>query len=263
MEGEEPIEPGPARPARGSSCVHEDGAVRAMPLDKELVTIGRLAECDVVVDDTGASRRHAQVRTRDGSLDAHGPRLDERDEGERPRGAVRALADGDTITVGTTQIDYPERVVLAASVEPFALSALKYGLLGPAVPVHLAGDALGGARPDRRPQRPPPAQRGAATVTSRAPRACSWCIADGQKPWTYRLDGATTIGRAAECELRLDDTYVSQQHARIFDRNGNWYVEDLGSTNGTFVNEQKLVAPAMLTPGDKIRVGTTIVELRR
>jgi pSer/pThr/pTyr-binding forkhead associated (FHA) protein len=40
-------------------------------------------------------------------------------------------------------------------------------------------------------------------------------------------------------------------------------VEDLGSTNGTFVNEQKLVAPAMLTPGDKIRVGTTIVELRK
>ena len=63
--------------------------------------------------------------------------------------------------------------------------------------------------------------------------------------------------------LRIEDTYVSQQHARIFDRGGNWYVEDLGSTNGTFVNEQKLVAPAMLTPGDKIRIGTTIVELRR
>ncbi len=77
------------------------------------------------------------------------------------------------------------------------------------------------------------------------------------------MQGATTLGRAAECELRLDDTYVSQQHARIFDRNGNWYVEDLGSTNGTFVNEQKLVAPAMLTPGDTVRVGTTTVELRR
>ena len=88
-------------------------------------------------------------------------------------------------------------------------------------------------------------------------------VADGQKPWSYRLDGATTIGRAAECELKIEDTYMSQQHARIFDRNGDWYVEDLGSTNGTFVNEQKLVAPAMLTPGDRIRVGTTIVELRR
>jgi pSer/pThr/pTyr-binding forkhead associated (FHA) protein len=87
--------------------------------------------------------------------------------------------------------------------------------------------------------------------------------ADGQKPRSVRLDGSTTIGRGVECELRLEDTFVSQQHARIFDRSGDWYVEDLGSTNGTFVNEQKLVAPAMLTPGDKIRVGTTVVELRR
>jgi pSer/pThr/pTyr-binding forkhead associated (FHA) protein len=86
---------------------------------------------------------------------------------------------------------------------------------------------------------------------------------DGQRSRSVRLDGSTTIGRSVECELRLDDTYVSQQHARIFDRGGNWYVEDLGSTNGTFVNDQKLVAPAMLTPGDKVRVGQTTVELRR
>jgi pSer/pThr/pTyr-binding forkhead associated (FHA) protein len=78
-----------------------------------------------------------------------------------------------------------------------------------------------------------------------------------------RLSGATVIGRAAECELRLDDTYISQQHARLFGRNGAWYVEDLGSTNGTFVNEQKLAAPAMVQPGDRIRVGTTVLELRR
>jgi pSer/pThr/pTyr-binding forkhead associated (FHA) protein len=56
---------------------------------------------------------------------------------------------------------------------------------------------------------------------------------------------------------------VSQEHARIFAKNGSWYVEDLGSTNGTFVNEQRLAAPAMLTGGDRIRVGTTIVELAR
>ena len=56
---------------------------------------------------------------------------------------------------------------------------------------------------------------------------------------------------------------MSQQHARIFGKNGSWYVEDLGSTNGTFVNEQRLAAPAMLAPGDRIRVGTTVMELRR
>ena len=85
----------------------------------------------------------------------------------------------------------------------------------------------------------------------------------GQAGRRYPLGDEITVGRAAGCQVTVDDTYVSQQHARIFDRGGNWYVEDLGSTNGTFVNEQRLVAPAMLTPGDKIRVGTTIVELRR
>ncbi|MGZ8578961.1 MAG: FHA domain-containing protein, partial [Actinomycetota bacterium] len=87
--------------------------------------------------------------------------------------------------------------------------------------------------------------------------------AEGGKLRAVRLEAATTIGRAPECELRVDDTYASQQHARIFGRNDSWFVEDLGSTNGTFVNEQRLAAPAMLTPGDRIRVGTTVLELRR
>ena len=87
--------------------------------------------------------------------------------------------------------------------------------------------------------------------------------ADGAKPRSIRLAGSMVVGRAIECDLRLEDTYVSQQHARIFGKNGSWYVEDLGSTNGTFVNEQRLAAPAMLAPGDRIRVGTTVMELRR
>jgi pSer/pThr/pTyr-binding forkhead associated (FHA) protein len=83
------------------------------------------------------------------------------------------------------------------------------------------------------------------------------------KPRTVKLSASMTVGRAPECELRLDDTYTSQQHARLFAKNNSWFVEDLGSTNGTFVNEQKLAAPAMLQPGDRVRVGQTIMELRR
>ena len=86
---------------------------------------------------------------------------------------------------------------------------------------------------------------------------------DGAKTRSVRLETATTIGRGAECELRIEDTYASQQHARIFGKNGGWFVEDLGSTNGTFVNEQRLGAPALLQPGDRVRVGTTVLELRR
>jgi pSer/pThr/pTyr-binding forkhead associated (FHA) protein len=78
-----------------------------------------------------------------------------------------------------------------------------------------------------------------------------------------KLAASSTVGRAPECEIRLDDTYVSQQHARIFGKTDRWYVEDLGSTNGTYVNDQKLAAPALVQPGDRIRVGTTVLELRR
>jgi pSer/pThr/pTyr-binding forkhead associated (FHA) protein len=152
--------------------------------------------------------------------------------------------------------------VLGAAVEPFALSTLKYGLL--ALLFLFIWRAMRwvvrGLNVDRS---APAAPRGSATNGPSARLSVLVVSLEGQKPRTTPLDGSTTLGRGVECELRLDDTYVSQQHARIFDRGGNWYVEDLGSTNGTFINEQKLVAPAMLTPGDKIRVGTTIVELRK
>jgi pSer/pThr/pTyr-binding forkhead associated (FHA) protein len=152
---------------------------------------------------------------------------------------------------------------MLAAVEPFALSALKYGLL--ALLFLFVWRSMRwvvrGLNVDRTP--PGVATGGAPASDSPARPSMLMVSSDGQKPRSVRLDASTTIGRSVECELRLDDTYVSQQHARIFDRSGNWYVEDLGSTNGTFVNEQKLVAPAMLTPGDKIRVGQTIVELRR
>jgi pSer/pThr/pTyr-binding forkhead associated (FHA) protein len=150
--------------------------------------------------------------------------------------------------------------VLAASVEPFTLSALKYALL--ALLFLFIWRAMRWVVRGLNVDRTPSAGRGSVATTP-ARQTMLLVQPDGTKPYPDRLEGTTTIGRAAECELRIDDTYVSQQHARIFDRGGNWYVADLGSTNGTFVNEQKLVAPAMLTPGDKVRIGTTTVELRR
>jgi pSer/pThr/pTyr-binding forkhead associated (FHA) protein len=156
--------------------------------------------------------------------------------------------------------------VLAAGVEPFALSALKYGLLAllflfvwRAMRWVIRGLNVDQGTPAH-PRAGAPAKGGAdvplvATLAVFPP--------DGGKPRTVRIDASVTIGRAPECELRIDDTYSSQQHARVFGRGGSWYVEDLGSTNGTYVNEQRLAAPAMLTPGDRIRVGTTVLELRR
>ena len=75
------------------------------------------------------------------------------------------------------------------------------------------------------------------------------------------LDRELTIGRAANCELALpDDTYLSQLHARLFVRDGQAQVEDLGSTNGTYLNGERVTTAVPLRPGDSVQVGATVLE---
>lgn len=79
---------------------------------------------------------------------------------------------------------------------------------------------------------------------------------------TYDLADELTVGRAVGCQITLDDdTYVSQLHARVFRRDGQMFVEDLGSTNGTFLNRKKVSSPAALKRGDHLQVGKTVLEL--
>jgi predicted component of type VI protein secretion system len=77
------------------------------------------------------------------------------------------------------------------------------------------------------------------------------------------LDSVVDVGREPSLPLHLDeDTQVSRRHARIAVQGGAVTVEDLGSTNGTYVNEQPISAPRTLSPGDKVRIGLTVIELR-
>ena len=69
------------------------------------------------------------------------------------------------------------------------------------------------------------------------------------------------IGRAPTCTLVIDDDYTSARHCRIFPERGAWQVEDLGSTNGTFLGNQKVTDPVPLRKGDQVRVGATTLEL--
>jgi hypothetical protein len=71
------------------------------------------------------------------------------------------------------------------------------------------------------------------------------------------------IGRAPECTLVLTDDYASGRHARLFQRDGRWFVEDLGSTNGTELGRTKLTQPAPVEAGAQLRIGRTVLELRR
>lgn len=71
------------------------------------------------------------------------------------------------------------------------------------------------------------------------------------------------IGRSPESTLVLDDDFASGRHARIFPEAGEWLVEDLGSTNGTFAGQQRVSGPQRLAVGSRLKIGTTVVELRR
>ncbi|MFG2696604.1 FHA domain-containing protein [Kitasatospora sp. NPDC048407] len=82
---------------------------------------------------------------------------------------------------------------------------------------------------------------------------------------TVALHGQTvTLGRAHDSTIVLDDDYASSRHARIYpDQAGQWTVEDLGSTNGTYLDRQRLTTPTPLQIGMPIRIGRTVIELRK
>src|ERR671914_2386697 len=70
------------------------------------------------------------------------------------------------------------------------------------------------------------------------------------------------IGRADDSTLVLDDDYASTRHARISLQGDEWYVEDLGSTNGTYLDRAKVTGPTRVPPGVPVRIGKTVIELR-
>jgi pSer/pThr/pTyr-binding forkhead associated (FHA) protein len=107
-----------------------------------------------------------------------------------------------------------------------------------------------------RPAKPQRAGRGSPrflVVTAGALKGTSLDLAQQQ----------ITLGRANDATLVLNDDYASSRHARIFPQDGQWIVEDLGSTNGTYLDRQKVTRPMPVPLGVPIRIGKTVLELRR
>ena len=81
---------------------------------------------------------------------------------------------------------------------------------------------------------------------------------------TTRVVSEVTLGRSPTCTISLDeDAFASSLHARVFVADGIAYLEDLGSKNGTYINEEPIDATTLLERGDLIRVGGTVLEVRR
>ena len=79
----------------------------------------------------------------------------------------------------------------------------------------------------------------------------------------FTLGEELTVGRSDKCDLVLDDAYVSQMHARIFSRGEAFVLEDMGSTNGTYLNQRRITSPVELQRGDRVKIGKTVLEMRK
>ena len=105
---------------------------------------------------------------------------------------------------------------------------------------------------------------GAAAATVDATRRAELVVLEPTEMagMTFDLGQELTVGRASGCGVSIDDTFVSSLHARIFRRGDVYVVEDLGSTNGTFLNGGRLGVPTVITADDTVRFGSTVVRLR-
>jgi pSer/pThr/pTyr-binding forkhead associated (FHA) protein len=120
----------------------------------------------------------------------------------------------------------------------------------PAVAEHDADES----RPDREP---------ALDLSAGVEPQLEVVAAMGYEPGTvFDLSEGVTLGRAGSADIHVEDPFASSVHARIFARNGFMYVEDMGSTNGTYLNGRQLRKPEQLKPADKIRIGDSEYSYR-
>jgi pSer/pThr/pTyr-binding forkhead associated (FHA) protein len=119
----------------------------------------------------------------------------------------------------------------------------------------------------RREQRAAQKQQKAGRKPARTPRGTpsQVVVVDGPSAgWSVSLDDAPIlVGRGPDAAIRLDDDYVSTRHARIGSSGDTWYVEDLGSTNGTYIGSQRLTQATAIQLGTQVRVGKTTLELKK
>ncbi|MBN0043352.1 FHA domain-containing protein [Streptomyces actuosus] len=130
-----------------------------------------------------------------------------------------------------------------------------------------AGRREAAGRPQQAARQAPPPQRqqsGGGRQRRNAPSKL--VVTEGTLTGTTVALQAQTIslGRAHDSTIVLDDDYASSRHARIYpDRDGQWIVEDLGSTNGTYLDRTRLTTPTPIPLGAPIRIGKTVIELRK
>jgi pSer/pThr/pTyr-binding forkhead associated (FHA) protein len=134
-----------------------------------------------------------------------------------------------------------------------AISVIRSDMFGARVPETARGSA---PAPERRGQKARKPRRGSPTHL---------LVVEGENPGVRAelADAPLLIGRGSDAAIKLDDDYVSTRHARVAASGDEWFVEDLGSTNGTYVGPVRITQPTTIGLGVQVRVGKTILELRK
>lgn len=138
-----------------------------------------------------------------------------------------------------------------------AISVIRSDMFGARVPETARGAGpVPVGRQSSKKRKPGRARRGAPTHL---------LVVEGERPGVRAelSDAPLLIGRGSDAAIKLDDDYVSTRHARVASNGNEWFVEDLGSTNGTYVGPVRITQPTTIAPGVQVRVGKTILELRK
>jgi hypothetical protein len=122
---------------------------------------------------------------------------------------------------------------------------------------------LRGPGPARGAARPAPAPRPGSRRAGKAPRRLTVVEGERLKGKSFDIGEELIIGRGDKCHIVLDDPYVSTVHARVFPKDETTMVEDMGSTNGTYLNRKRISAPTEVHKGDRVKIGKTVMEVRR
>lgn len=238
-----PTRLGLAAPAIADARLVHVGAGRVVPLTGARVTIGRDAGCDIRLDASGVSRVHATItREADGWLLTDQSSNGTLVNGELVRGA-RTLRHGDVVRLHSEQLRF--EVVAGAAEAKKAPAATMMVAAGSPL------DELRGSSPEPR-------------RAKRTPALATLEIANGKLAGArFALDRAvTSIGRSEQSDVRIADESVSSAHATLLLKGDAWFITDLRSANGTFVDGYRVAAEREIAPGSRIRLGRVELVFR-